>query len=147
LTQGVITGLSHLHRSGDSTIGTENNHFAAHIQMGDNNIKVHFNVQVDLLGIFHPHLVLESDIENIDLKADIGVGADGKPTLTGLLIDELKHVKVQVHGLGPLDPLVDVIADEFIKVFNPQARDLLSGVLKGMVGDLLKDFKMPGTTY
>ncbi len=147
MTEGLITGLSHLHRSGESTMGTENNHFTAHLRIGDNNIKIHYKVEASFLNIFHPHLVLESEVENIDIKADIGLDSDGKPSLTQFHIEELKHARVHVHGLGLLDPLIDLIADGFVEIFNPQARDLLSNIMKNMVGDMLKNFKMPGTSY
>jgi len=147
LTEGLINGLSHLHRTGESTIGTENKHFVAHLQMGDDNIKVHYKVELSFMNIFHPHLTLESEIENIDMKATIGIDDAGHPQLTEFHIDELKHVKVHVHGLGLLDPLIDLVADSFVAVFNPTARDLLSNLLKGMVGDMLKNFKLPGTTF
>jgi hypothetical protein len=140
LTEGLITGLSHLHRSGESTMGTENNHFTAHLRIGDNNIKIHYKVEASFLNIFHPHLVLESEVENIDIKADIGLDSDGKPSLTQFHIEELKHARVHVHGLGLLDPLIDLIADGFVEIFNPQARDLLSNIMKNMVGDMLKNF-------
>jgi hypothetical protein len=147
LTEGVITGLSHLHRSGDSDIGTENSHFIAHLRLGDDNIKASFKVAANFMNLIHPHLTLESTIENIDMKATIGVDANGKPQVNEFHVEELKHVQVYVHGLGLLDPLVDLIADGFIAAFNPTARDLLSNLLKGMIGDLLKDFKLPGTGF
>jgi len=147
LTEGTIVGLSHLHRSGDSDIGTENNHFIAHLRLGDDNIRIHYKVDANFMNLLHPHLTLESEVENIDMKATIGLDADGKPTLTEFHIEELKHVKIHVHGLGLLDPLIDLIGDAFIEVFNPTARDLLSNLLKGMIGDMLKNFKLPGTSF
>jgi hypothetical protein len=147
LTEGTITGLSHLKRSGESTIGTENNHFVAHIEVGDDNIKIHYKVDATFMNLFHPKLTLESEVGNIDIKAAIGVDADGKPVLNELHIEELQHVKIYVHGLGLLDPLIDLIGDAFIEFFNPTARDLLSNLLKGMLGDVLKNFKLPGTAF
>jgi len=145
LTQGTITGLSHLARSGDSTIGTENEHFTAKLQLGDNNIHAHFNVRLDFMDLT-THLDLDADIANIDLKTTIGVDAAGKPMISSLDIDELKHVRIQVHGpVAPLDGVLDLLADAFIEVFNPLARTELSKVLKDIIGKEIANLHLPGT--
>jgi len=145
LTNGTLTGLSHLHRNGNATLGTENQHFAVHLKVGDENIKLNYNAHIDFLDIIHPNLQIEADIGNIDINATIMLDTDGKPVIQQFEIDELKHTRVLVHGLGILDPLVDIIADVVIEVANPQIRKALSHVVETMIGGLLSDFKLPGT--
>jgi len=143
LSEGTITGLSHLYRSGDSSMGTENSHFVAHLRFGDQNIHLHYKGEASFMDL-HTHLTLESQIGDIDVKAVIGLDSSGKPSITSFEIDELKHVKLDVHTPIPiLDHFIDFLGEEFIKVFNPVARNLVSKILKDMVGKELSNFKMP----
>jgi len=145
LEEGTITGLSHLTRSGDSSLGTEGGHFAAKLQFGDNNIHAHFKLDAEFMGL-KVKATLDTDIGNIDVKVNIGVGADGKPAITAFEIDKLQHVKIDVHGpIAPLDGVLDLLLDGFVEVFNPQVEKLLGGILKDFVGKELANFKLPGT--
>ena len=142
LTEGTITGLSHLYRSGDSSLGTENQHFVAHLKFGDKNIKVHYKGEARFMDL-HTHVTLESLIGDIDVKATIGV-ENGKPAITEFQIDELKHVKIDIHTpIKILDHFIDFLGEEFIKIFNPTAENLISKILKDVVGKELANFKMP----
>jgi len=143
LTEGTITGLSHLIRSGDSTLGNENNHFVAHLQFGDKNIHVHYKGEATFMDL-HTHVTLESQVGDIDVKATITLDSAGKATINQLEIDELEHVKIHVHTpIAILDPLIDLFGDEFVKIFNPMAKEMLSKLLKDMLGKELENFKMP----
>jgi len=145
LEEGTITGLSHLARSGDSSLSTEGGHFSAKLQFGDNNIHAHFKLDAEFMGL-HVKATLDSDIGNIDVKVNIGVGADGKPAITSFEVDKLQHVKIDIHGpIAPLDGILDLLLDGFVEVFNPLAEKLLGQVLKDVVGKELANFKLPGT--
>jgi len=145
LTNGTLNGLSHLHRANNATLGTENQHFVVHLQVGDENVKFRYNAHVDFLDILHPNLVIEGDIGNIDINATIMLDSEGKPVINQFEIDELKHVQIYIHGLGILDPLLDLIADAAIEVANPQIRNALSHLVQGMIGEQLANFHLPGT--
>lgn len=72
------------------------------------------------------------------------IGADSKPALKEFDIEEFKHVKVLVHGLGPLDHLVDLIADAYIAIANTQARHMITGIVRPILEQELKNFKLGG---
>jgi len=145
LTNGSLTGLSKIHRAGNATIGTEAGHFAVHLKVGDEKISFAYNAKVNFLDILHPNLQIEGDVAAIDINATIMLDSDGKPKISQFEIDELKHVRFHVHGLGILDPLVDLIADVAVEVANAQIRKALSHIVEGMVGSLLTSYKLPGT--
>jgi len=142
LTNGTLTGLSSLHRAGNSTIGTEKEHFVAHLRVGDQNIHLKYDAHVDLLSILHPNLVIQVDIGNIDINMTLALNSDGKLDINQFDIDELKHTRVHVTGLGILDPLVDLLADVVIEVANAQVRKAVSHLVEGLIGPLLSNFSL-----
>jgi hypothetical protein len=144
LTNGSLNGLSALHRTANSTIGTENQHFVAHLRVGDENVHFKYDVHVDLLDLLHPSFQIQGDIENIDINITIALDSDGKLAIQQFEIDELKHVRMQIHGLGVLDPIADIIADVIIEVANPQIRKSLSHLVEGMIGPMLTNFSLTG---
>jgi len=146
LTKGTLTGLSKIHRNGDATVGTQAGHFAVDLKVGDEKVVLMYDAHIDLMNILHPNLKIEADIAAIDIKMSISLSDDGKPVISSFEIDELKHTTFKVTGLGILDPLVDVIADVVVEVANKQVRDALSKMVEPMIGGLLSDFKLPGST-
>jgi len=144
LSNGTLTGLSTLHRAGNATIGTESEHFVAHLRIGDQNIHLAYNkVHVELLGgLIHPDLGIKADIGNIDLNMTLALNSAGKLDITQFEMDELKNVKVHVTGLGVADALVDVIADAAIVIANKQVRDAAGHLVQGLIAPLLTNFTL-----
>ncbi|XP_054157977.1 mite allergen Lep d 7-like [Oppia nitens] len=147
LTEGTIKGLGAIKRSGDCDIGTDKGHFIGHLQFGDNNIHAHFHAvtQIGIKGLkpIHSTINLDADIGNIDVKITVGMNEKGKLQLKEFQVDELKHVKFHVKGLKILDPLVNVMADAFVAIFNPQARQILGNILKNIIGKEIENLKFP----
>nr|Q9U1G2.1 RecName: Full=Mite allergen Lep d 7; AltName: Allergen=Lep d 7; Flags: Precursor [Lepidoglyphus destructor]CAB65963.1 putative allergen [Lepidoglyphus destructor] len=142
IKNAVITGLSHISRRGDAKIDTDGGAFAATLKLGDKNIRIKTDLHLDLGKIIHPNLKFEGHIGDIDMKLKLKLDAEGKPSLDQFEIDEFEQVELFIHGLGPLDPLVDVIADSFVKYFNPQARKLVTDMLKPILVEEIKKLKL-----
>ena len=116
----VITGLSHVQRIGNSVTENKNGSFLAQLKFGDSNVKARGFVSIHAGHHIHPELQVEADIGDIAVRFVIELGADGKPALKQFEIEEFEHVKIHVHGLLLLDPLVDVVGDAYIALFNSQ---------------------------
>ena len=124
-------------------MNTEDKHFVVKLKFGDQNIRIHYKAEASFEDL-HTSATLESQVGDIDVKATVALGSDGKPTLSSFEIDELRHVKIDVHTpLKILDHLVDALAEGFITVFNPMARDLISKVAKDLLEKELKNAKFP----
>lgn len=140
IKNGLITGLSHAARNGDATIGNKNGTYDAHLRLGDKNIKFHADIDAVIGKILRPKATLDSEIGDIDVKMSLAVTPEGKFQLEDFEIDEFKHVQIHVHGLAILDPLIDLIGDGFIAFFNPNARRLLTNLLRPVIEEQLKNF-------
>lgn len=136
----TIVGLSHIKRNGDAVIGNKNGTFDAKLRMGDQNVKVHADVYPHFIKFIHPHIRVESQVGDIDILIQLTVDGNGKFVLENFEIDEFKHVKIQVHGLALLDPLIDLIADGFIQFFNPNARQLITKFVRPVIEEEIKKF-------
>nr|AAQ54607.1 Gly d 7 [Glycyphagus domesticus] len=124
-----ITGLSHIARNGDAKIDTANGGFAALLKLGDKNIRVKTDLIVNIGKILHPHLKLESEIGDIDMKLKLAL-VDGKPELDQSRLTNSSTFICRFTVWDHSIPLVDVIADAFVKYFNPQARKLVTDAMK-----------------
>ncbi|KAJ6217945.1 hypothetical protein RDWZM_009102 [Blomia tropicalis] len=143
IRETVVVGLSKAHRVGEAVMFNENGSFGAKLHLGDSNVKFHSALTVNLGKIIHPHLKADVKIGLIKLNFAIALDATtGKPSLKEFYVEELKGVTVEVHGLGLLDPLIDVIADIFVEVANKQARQLVTEIVKPIIEDELKNFKL-----
>nr|ABM53755.1 mite allergen Tyr p 7 [Tyrophagus putrescentiae] len=139
LKETKITGLSHVRRVGDAVLKNENGSFTAKLHLGDDNVKLFSDISLHFLhNIIHPNLKVEIDIGNIGVGFGVTIGADGKPALKDFDIEEFKHVKIHVHGLGPLDHLVDLIGEAYISLANTQARHMITGIVRPILDQELK---------
>lgn len=136
----VITGLSHISRNGDAKLDSDNG-FVAKMRLGDNEIKVTGELTIKLGKLIHPNLRLEVEIGHLDVIFAVAVGSDGKFSLKEFSIDELQNVHVKVHGLSILDPVIDIVAESFIKFFNTQAMKLISDEIRPMIEAEIKNLK------
>jgi len=141
LTNGTIWGLKNIKRSGDCTLTTDKG-FDVKVQFGDNNIKVHFNGEVDFMDIKEKGL-LNVDVGDFDVKVEVTVDDKQKLHIGTFAVDKLKAVKVDFQGpIKPLDGIIDLIAEAFVTVLNKQAEKLIGDLLKGIVQKELDNFHL-----
>ncbi|KAH9400470.1 hypothetical protein TYRP_013994 [Tyrophagus putrescentiae] len=143
LHKTVLTGLARASRVGDAKVTNKDGSFNAKLQLGDSNVKANSDMTLMVSQLIHPDLKLEADIGHMTITFGTAIGTDGKPDVNEFNIDELTDTKVHIHGqISLFDPLIDVVATEFIKYFNTVARDVLTQVIKPLLQDEMK--KMMG---
>nr|ABL09315.1 allergen Ale o 7 [Aleuroglyphus ovatus] len=139
LHKTVIAGLGKASRIGDAAVQNTNGAFNAKLRLGDNDVRAESDITVHIGPLIHPDLKLEADIGHLTITFGVEIGSDGKPGLKEFNIDELEHVKVHVHGeIELLDPVIDVISQAFVKMFNSLARDMITQVVKPVLEDEIK---------
>jgi len=147
LHDGEISGLSSIHRSGDCQIGNEKGNFKASVELAVNNMKFHYHADLEFMHI-KKGLLLEGGDLLVDVKAVVIIdSASGKPQLVDFKVVELRGLKLKIHGLGILDPLINLIMKAGIALFNTQIKHFLETKGKDIIGGVIKDFKMGGYYY
>ena len=139
----TIVGLSNIKRLGDAEMKSENGAFSAKLRLGDEHLKAHSTLSVNIGALIHPELSVDVDIGAIGLYFSAGIGAGGKMEVKDFDIEKFQHVKFHTHGLIVLDPIINVIADAFVSVFNTQARHLLTTNIRPILDAELRN--MTGT--
>ncbi|CAG2115077.1 unnamed protein product [Medioppia subpectinata] len=141
LTEGTITGLKNIKRSGECTMTTDKG-FDVKVQFGDNNIGAHFKGLLEFMDL-HTSGTVEIKIANFDTKVEVITDAAGKLAIKDFQVDELKKVGIVFHGpVEPLDGIVDLLGESFITLFNKQSRDLVGKILKGVVEKELQNLHL-----
>lgn len=144
LHKTTIAGLGHALRVGDAAVTNKDGSFNAKLQLGDADVRAKSDLTVHVSQLIHPDLKLEADIGHLTVTFSVAIGSDGKPALKEFHIDELAHTKVHIHGaIALLDPVIDVIAQAFIRMFNSLARDAITQVVKPVLEDELKKLMGP----
>ena len=141
----TITGLSKIKRLGDAQMKNENGSFSANLRLGDEDLKAVSTVTINVGHFIHPQVNVEVDIGAIGLYFSAGLGGDTKLAVKEFDIEKFQHVKFHVHGLILIDPLVDVIADAFVSIFNTQARHLLSTRIRPILDAELRNMTKPSS--
>jgi len=141
LEDGVITGLKSLKRTGDATLTTDKG-FDVKVQFGDNDIHVHYKAELQFMDL-KTSGTLDVQLSNIDVKVDVDTTAAGKLEIKDFTVDALKLTKVDFKGPIPAgDEIVDLLGQSFVTIFNKQSRDLIGGLLKGIVQKELENLHL-----
>lgn len=146
LHKTTIAGLGHATRVGDAAVTNKDGSFNAKLQLGDSDVRAKSDLTVHVSQLIHPDLKLEADIGHLTITFAVAIGSDGKPALKEFNIDELTHTKVHVHGaIQLLDPVLDVIVQAFLKMFNTLARDVITQAVRPVLEDELKKMMGPAS--
>lgn len=138
IKDATVTGLSRAARVGDAKIHNENGDFVATLELGDSDVKMHSNIEL-IVGLIQSHLTLDVDIGKLQIMFSAGLAAEG-PSVKDFHIDEFEAVRIHVHGLGPLDPFIDIIGDAIITLANSQVREMISTMMRPIIESEVKKF-------
>lgn len=134
----LLLGLSHIHRNGDVVVVKKDEGMDITVRFGDDNMKMSSELDLELNYVLHQNLTLEAKIRHLDVKFSVAM-SDGNVKLEDFDIDELKGFRLFVHGLHILDPIIDVLADGFVFVFNKQTRGMITKVLRPIIEEKIHD--------
>ncbi|CAG2173434.1 unnamed protein product [Oppiella nova] len=141
LSEGIITGLKTLRRSGDSTLDIEQGQI--NLQFGDTGLHVQYKCDLDVMGI-KTSGILGADVGDIGVVVNVEADSTGRFHIKDFTVDELTDVRVDFKGsIEQLDEVIDVFGDVFIEIFNPVARGLISWILRDLVDKELRNITIP----
>lgn len=145
-----LLGLGAVSRVGDAAIHQEGSStvYTAKLQLGGTNVKAFSSVSAYFGPHFHPEFRTESDIASLGTTFSVAVNANGTLSLRQFTLEEFRMVNFHLQGpFLPLDPVVDILADVLVNVFNGIARQVLSEKLQPIVEEELRNFKLNQTLY
>ncbi|XP_022248958.1 mite allergen Lep d 7-like [Limulus polyphemus] len=145
LYDGLLSGLTTIHRNGDCTIDVQDGntmHVKVHLGMGVLELRYHATVTFMDFG---PSVTVEGKIGyvtiNMDISSDPSTG--GIPTIEKFDMDEMKGLTVTFNGLGPLSWLMTILTSLVLKFFKGIIKTIIQWTVKRVVADKIKNLQFP----
>merc|ERR1712025_841317 len=131
LYNGKFWGLSSIARTGDTR-------FTAYV--GITGAHAHYDAKAEFMGIT-VHASADADVSDIQIYLDATmdlVALDGLK-LQEFHISHVGHIDVDISGLGPLDWILEIVADFIDAFLKDWIVDLVEGPLKDLIQSILDD--------
>ena len=153
LANTTITGLSEVHRRGDTKNITSNTStstgnstsFSVHLHMGRGNVKVASTSAVHFSDSTYPNLKVAADIVDIAIHftVTLGGGGDGDGSGSGIsdfTVDAFHFASFKVDGLPAGDPVVGGLNQSYQSILNKKGRMMLTESIRPLLEQELKNF-------
>ncbi|XP_076367748.1 mite allergen Lep d 7-like [Tachypleus tridentatus] len=145
LYDGLLTGLSTIHRNGDCTIDVQDgNKIYVKVHLGMGILELLYHATVTFME-FGPSVTVEGKIGyltiNMDISSDPSTG--GTPTIERFDMDEMKGLTVSFSGLGPLSWLMTILTSLVLKFFKGIIQKVIEWTVKRIVANKMKNLKLP----
>ncbi|KAH9397468.1 hypothetical protein TYRP_003785 [Tyrophagus putrescentiae] len=150
LANTTITGLSEVHRRGDTKNITSNTStgnstsFSVHLHMGRGNVKVASTSAVHFSDSTYPNLKVAADIVDIAIHFTVtlgGGGGDGSGSgISDFTVDAFHFASFKVDGLPAGDPVVGGLSQSYQSILNKKGRTMLTESIRPLLEQELKNF-------
>lgn len=151
LANTTITGLSEVHRRGDTKNITSNTStsgnstsFSVHLHMGRGNVKVASTSAVHFSDSTYPNLKVTADIVDIAIHFTVtlgGGGGDGSGSgISDFTVDAFHFASFKVDGLPAGDPVVGGLNQSYQSILNKKGRTMLTESIRPLLEQELKNF-------
>ncbi len=149
LANTTITGLSEVHRRGDTKNITSNSSgnstsFSVHLHMGRGNVKVASTSAVHFSDSTYPNLKVTADIVDIAIHFTVTLGGgDGSGSGSGIsdfTVDAFHFASFKVDGLPAGDPVVGGLNQSYQSILNKKGRMMLTESIRPLLEQELKNF-------
>ena len=147
VSDGYFRGLSTIARNGgtnlDFNADTSKVTLSANVGIGAS--KAGYSARAEFMGV-GVSASADIDVEKIDVyfDAEMCITEGCTLKLTKFDIKEIGHIDVHVHGLGPLDWILDTVVGFVADLIRGFLADVLEGpirdLLQGILDDLIPDF-------
>ncbi|XP_013775127.1 uncharacterized protein LOC106459993 [Limulus polyphemus] len=131
---GILSGLSTLHRTGDVLITYENNAVIVEVNIGFSNLTGDYNWSAKLMGIGpngHASLSIRSISVYLRVRQELQTGS--KPVIKAFKIANIRHLWVDVQGLGTMDLVLQIIVNLITNSLKMTIADAITGPVQKAV--------------
>jgi len=147
LTNGFLSGLNTLHRTGDCVLAIETNgDIILTLDGGLNDMALGYDVDLNLAGIILPNLSLKGDLSTGDLRFTLRIAYDFSMQVELLELKSIGNLNLKLAGLGDIvNVIVQFLSQIIAAVIKESVGDFLSTILKDLINELLNSL-IPTTT-
>jgi len=147
LTDGFLSGLNTLHRTGDCILAIETNgDIILTLDGGLNDMALGYDADLNLTGLILPNLSLKGDLSTGDLKFTLRIAYDFSIQVEVLELKSIGNLNLKLAGLGDIvNVIIQFLSQIIAAVIKESVGDFLSTILKDLINALLNSL-IPTTT-
>jgi len=147
LTDGFLSGLNTLHRTGDCILAIETNgDIILTLDGGLNDMALGYGVDLNLSGLILPNLALKGDLSTGDLRFTLRIAYDFSMQVELLELKSIGNLNLKLAGLGDIvNVIIQFLSQIIASVIKESVGDFLSTILKDLINQLLNSL-IPTTT-
>ena len=143
MTNGKLTGLTSMARSGDSTVSSNDGKYLVATAISLNDVKAGYDIHASGFGInLHGDIKVTADNGRIDIRAFACPDGKCETTISRMKITQIDY-HFHVDGITGFDWLVqdiiDVVSDVFKSDINKMIEDELKKVAKDAIDKIIHE--------
>jgi len=146
LTNGVLYGLSTIHRTGQIQIAFEKSAVHVTLHLGAENLKGRYNWTLGVMqNMFSRHGVMEFNLEYLtaEVKLQQPANLDKLPSMEKIDLD-IGNIAVLSDGAGTADYIVEAVFNIIPNIFRKQIINSLEAPVCKAIEDELKKLNLEG---
>jgi len=138
---GKFRGLSTIHRAGNTDFTMDGITLKLLATLALNDASAGYDAKAEFMGI-SVGAGADVDISSVEvyLEAEMPLVAGAHLTLTQFQITNIGHISVDVHGLGPLDWILDILVEAIGNSIKGWLADIIEGPIRDLIQGLLDDY-------
>lgn len=144
LFNGYIIGMSTLHRPDHCVVREQDDKLFVKADLGAGIIKCHYDGTVKFMN-WGPTISLYGEIKYLETHMEFSV--DAKTGRDGILhefkIDDMKGMKVEISGLGPLNWAANYLIGSTASLFKGFIRKMAESQIRNHLSERLPKYQFP----
>jgi len=138
---GKLSGLSTLHRSGNTDFTLDEHTLTLLASLGLNDLSGHYDAKAEFMGVsVGAGATLKINSVDVYFSAIMPLENGGSLQIQEFQITNIGHIDIDISGLGPLNWILETVVGAIGNVIRDFLADVLEGPIKGLLQDLLDQY-------
>ncbi|XP_067142750.1 mite allergen Lep d 7-like [Centruroides vittatus] len=142
LHDGVLSGLTSMHRDDDCTMQYNSDGFHINVPLGLGVLHFDYKGTISFMNV-GPTIEIYGSVGYVSVEMEIEAKTGSEPELKEFRIIDMKGVEIKVRNRLLLNSIVKIISKMVLKLFNPQIKKIIEKEVRGMLAEKLKTLKLP----
>lgn len=141
LYNGTLTGISTIHRTGNSRFNMTEYGIDVFADVALGALDVNYKAHIKFMGK-GPTVDMHVHIAYVRLLAEVAQGKESEMALKQFKVLRLDGFKLKINGLGPLSAIFNFFTKHFTNLFKNQVKNKVEKVIRGTLIKKIKELKL-----
>jgi len=138
---GRFSGLSTIHRSGNTDFILDETTLVLTANLGVNGMDAHYDAKAEFMGVsVHASANAHVDSLTVYLDTQMTLAPGATLQIAEFQVTNIGHISIDVNGLGPLDWILELLVNSIGNSIRGWLADLISGPLKDILQGVLDQY-------